>query len=129
MWSMWQLQNMLEVELQLGLLENAERSGRMALEQATGLEDERVVRSALVGLALVALDRGDLERAGTLWGAVDAAERDQPLLSLWDGFADSAAPLAGQVEERFREATVSGAEQPLSHAVALALAEPSQTSP
>jgi predicted ATPase/class 3 adenylate cyclase len=127
MWAMWMLEFRQEVEVELGLLEDAEHTGRQALAMAVQLEDDRITRTALVGLALVALQRGDVERAGMLWGAVEAAEQEQPLASLWDGFEDFAAPLATRGDERFRAAAATGAEQAFDRIVALALGEPPQT--
>jgi hypothetical protein len=128
-WAMWMLDDVLHVELALGLPEDAERSGREALALAVRLQDDRMARNIVIGLALVALARGDVERAGTLWGAVDAAERERPLARLWNGYAEFVAPLADRDDEHFLEAVSVGCSEPLDRVVSLALAEPSQTSP
>jgi tetratricopeptide (TPR) repeat protein len=129
MWAMWTLADMLHVELALGQPEAAEGTGREALRLAVQLEDDRIARMTLVGLARVALERGDVTRAGTYWGAVEGAERTRPLASRWDGFEDFAAPLATRDDERFRAAAATGAEQAFDRIVALALGEPPQTVP
>ena len=129
LWALWMRNALLDVELELGLVAEAERSGREALALATSLEDERLARSILTGLALAALERGDLERAGTLWGAVAAAEAEAPLLRLGHSFAGYAARLEACADGRFLAAAGAGGREPLARAVALALGEEPQTSP
>jgi predicted ATPase len=60
----------LDLALRRGDLDEAERQGHAAL--AIGVDEEYILAAehAVAGLARVALARGDLERAGLLWGAV-----------------------------------------------------------
>jgi hypothetical protein len=64
--------NLSMVERQLGNLERADELAREALEIARQREDEWLFPYALNGLAAVATDRGELERAATLVGAAEA---------------------------------------------------------
>ena len=84
----------LMVALERGDLEAAERHGRTALAISVVDEYVRSAGQSIVGLAAVALERGDLERAGVLWGAVATDARGMgPLTARWAG------------ELRLREAT------------------------
>jgi predicted ATPase/class 3 adenylate cyclase len=121
MWALWTLDSQLEVELQLELLDDAERTGREALALATRLDDWRLARSLLVGLALVALRRAEPERAGALWGPVLEAEHDTPLLRLWPEFEAFSSPLAMCTDARFLAAVTEGRARSLEQAVAIAL--------
>jgi predicted ATPase/class 3 adenylate cyclase len=128
MWALWSLAWQLDVELEFGLLEQAEQTGREGLELATQLDDRLRARSLLVGLARVALDQGQLERAGTLWGAVAEAERETPLLALIPEYAESAAPLASCTADSFLAGSDNGRLLSLEQAAARAL-EDAQTEP
>jgi hypothetical protein len=122
-WELWQLDRQAVRELELGLLDDAERTGREGLELARRLDDHRLMRTLLASLALVALRRADPKRAGTLWGAVDAAETDEPLVSLHEQFREVVAPLHDCADPRFLAAVDKGRALPTSQAVAVALDE------
>ena len=66
------LANLTEISFRLGRLDEAEEYGRAALGLATGMEDRVLVVTMLALLALVAREKGDAQRAGRLWGAVEA---------------------------------------------------------
>src|SRR5437764_10014167 len=64
--------NLSMVERQLGNLDRADALAREALDIARQREDEWLFPYALNGLAAVAVERGELERAATLIGAAEA---------------------------------------------------------
>ena len=64
--------NLSMVERQLGNLETAEALGREALEVSQRTGDQFTTPFAISGLAAIATDRGDFERAATLVGAAEA---------------------------------------------------------
>ena len=127
LWTLWQLDSQLEVEVELGLLADAEQTARRGLELARRLEDRRLTCSLLTSLGLAALRAGDLERAGTLWGAVLETLRELPT-----GFSEyltvAAAPLRDCTAESFVAAVDRGRGLALDDAVSLVL-EPAQTEP
>jgi hypothetical protein len=127
LWRLWELDTQLELELRLGLLDDAEHTGREGLELARRLDDRRLTTSLLTGLALVALRRGDEARAGILWGAVVASQRENGVIPSSEQVA-LAAPLAGCASGRFLEAVEDGALLELGQASSIALGEP-QTEP
>jgi len=64
--------NLSTVERQLGDLDQADALGREALGIARQRQDEWMFPYVLNGLAAIALERGELERAATLIGAAEA---------------------------------------------------------
>ncbi len=63
------------VELESGEIAAAERAYRDALRFAWDCEADRLVCYSLAGLAAVAAERGDTERAALLWGFAEAYEK------------------------------------------------------
>ena len=78
----------------------------------------------LTTLARAALERGELERAGTLWGAVEAETARAPHQG-WEtgGRARYAGPLLDESREEFVTARERAQELELWDAAAIALAE------
>ncbi len=114
----------MEIALHFGELDEAERQG--ALASAINLEYEHsatTVVATLTGLARVALRRGDLERAGLLWGAV--LRHGETLLG--PRFRERAAELDEEDDPTFGSAVARGRELDLRDAVELATT--SQTVP
>ena len=118
-WQARQLTELLELGLELGRLEEGEEAGREALRVSTAIEDPLNTLWTLAGFARVALTRGELERAGRIWGAVMSEERT--VLST-PGFGEFAAPLAGMTEPAFLSGLAVGRDDGLEAAVELALA-------
>ena len=121
MWELWQTTTLLEVDLERRALDDAERSGRTALVLARRLHDRERGLYALAGLSRAALERGDVERAGMLWGAVDEELRDEPMGRYAQDFAEFAAPLSESSDAGFRAAVEEGRVRTIEDAVALAL--------
>jgi predicted ATPase len=71
--------NLAQMALDVGRLDDAEAHGREALVLAGEMNDRAVKIDSLGALALVAHARGDEERAGRLWGAIEAEEARAPI--------------------------------------------------
>lgn len=123
-WTWWESGQRHEL-LMLGLLredlDDAEREGLVALEMERAQENRLWALYTVAGLAQVALARGDLERAGLLWGA---AEKEGKRLPRWP---DERARRIGALAEEDREPVLSardlGCALDLWDAVAIALGE------
>jgi hypothetical protein len=116
----------LAIALRRGDLDQAEREGRAAL--AINLEEEHAVpteMNTIAGLAQVALERDDLERAGALWGLV--VEQGEHLLGMhairWRD------ELRKETRPAFLAAFERGRKLELTDAAAIALGEDVQTVP
>jgi predicted ATPase/class 3 adenylate cyclase len=77
------LTNLAELEVKHRDIEQAERHLNEALELAARMEDRQNTIFTLATLALAARARGDEERAGWLWGAIDAESARAPI-GRWD---------------------------------------------
>jgi ATP/maltotriose-dependent transcriptional regulator MalT len=77
------LTNLAELEVKHGNIEEAEPHLSEALELASRMEDRQNTIFVLATLALAARARGDEERAGWLWGAIDAESARAPI-GRWD---------------------------------------------
>jgi predicted ATPase len=73
------LANLAEMAVEVGRLDDAEAYGREALALAGEMNDRAVTVHTLGVLSLAAHARGDAERAGRLWGAIEAEEARAPL--------------------------------------------------
>ena len=91
--------------LRRGDLDEAEREGLAALQTERAQENRLWALYTLAGLAQVALARGDLERAGLLWGA---AEKEAESLPRWP---DERARRIGDLAEEEREPVVAARER------------------
>jgi predicted ATPase/class 3 adenylate cyclase len=123
-WSWWrsgQLHELLILALRRGELEEAEREGRAALSLEREQENRLWALYTLAGLAQVALARGDLHRAGLLWGA---AESEAERLPKWaDERARRGGPLLAEDRPEFSLACSGGRQLDLWDAAAVALGE------
>jgi predicted ATPase/class 3 adenylate cyclase len=104
-WESGQRYELLMLGLRRGDLDEAEREGLVALEMERDQENRLWALYTLAGLAQVALARGDLERAGLLWGA---AEKEAESLPRWP---DERARRIGALVEEEREAVVAARER------------------
>ena len=78
-WEISMRAGLTECLIQLGRLDDAETSGRQALTLARELGDRQAALYGVVGFAWIAALRGDEERAGLLWGAVEAEAARSPV--------------------------------------------------
>jgi predicted ATPase/class 3 adenylate cyclase len=126
-WEAGALSDLVELEFGLGHLDEAERAGHKGLRIAVSIGERLLMLSTLVGIALVARERGHLGRAGRIWGAVlEDIERKSPAQR--DFLEQLAAPLTADTERLFLEAVEAGRADGLGAAIELALGEP-QTEP
>ncbi len=126
-WESGQLHELLMLGLRSGDLDGAEREGHAALRLECEQENRLWTVYTLAGLAQTALARGDLGRAGLLWGAVDA---EAARLPSWVG--ERARRGGGLVHEKhldFDAAVARGRGLDLWDAAAIALGEDDQTVP
>ena len=73
-WQMHQLYHGCEWSLELGRTDEAEAYAREALRLAAAIHDRQLTVYLLALLAATAAARGELEKAGAVWGAVEAEE-------------------------------------------------------
>jgi len=107
-WAWWesgQRHELLMLNLRRGEVEEAEREGLVALEMERTQENRLWTLYTLAGLAQVALARGDLERAGLLWGAAD---REGESLPRWP---DERVRRIGTLVDERREPVVTARER------------------
>lgn len=125
-WAWWesgQRHELLMLGLRSGDLDEAERQGRVALEMERAQENRLWALYTVTGLAQLALARGDLERAGLLWGAADAEGERLPR---WPDERDRrSGALVDEERESFVRARERGRGLELWTAAAIALGEES----
>ncbi|MBA2475645.1 MAG: hypothetical protein H0V40_06795 [Actinobacteria bacterium] len=73
------LMNLGEFELKLGRQDEAEQHATAALDLARRMDDRQNMVFALAALALAARARGDDERAGRIWGAIEGESARAPI--------------------------------------------------
>ena len=124
--------NLSMVERQLGNLGAAEELAREALELGMRIGDEFTKPFAIAGLAAIATERGDGERAATLLGAVEAMMEAQKMEWPPDErphYEHMLAALPNAMgTAQFERARMTGRSMPSAEAVALALAKASGSS-
>jgi len=95
-----------DCEFELGRIDESERRDRRALELGWQIEDRQSLIYSLAHLARNAAVRGDADRAGRLWGAVEAEEERAPV-GQWEAerqeYADGVFAADGAEFERARE--------------------------
>ena len=104
-WESGQRHELLMLNIRRGDLDEAEREGLVALEMERAQENRLWALYTLAGLAQAALARGDLERAGLLWGA---AEKEGETLPRWP---DERARRGGALVEEEREAFAAACDR------------------
>ncbi len=118
------LRTLAEIASELGQHERADEHGREALRVARVSGDRIKTVIAVAALASVAARAGDVERAGRLWGAVEA-EESRSFMGWWStyrgGYAQALATCSGADFERARAA---GRQLALDDMIAEALGRP-----
>jgi len=111
-----------EAALALGRAEEAESEARAALALGHGINDRLHTLYGLAFLSRIAMERGDPDRAGRLWGAMEAEEaRGTP--GIWDRHrATYAEPVLADVGTDFEAGRAEGRLLTRHDAVAYALA-------
>jgi predicted ATPase/class 3 adenylate cyclase len=122
----WWQSNMLtylcEWSLELGEATDAERFGVEGLELAHRIEDRMHRTYLLALLARVAAEDDRRERAGELWGALEADEA-RGRIGQWEDERETyAAPVLARASEAFERGRLRGRAVSLDDAVAAALA-------
>jgi len=122
-WHAGILQNLAAFGTELGRLDDAERWAQQSLEIARSIEARHRVVEALAELAAIARRRGDLVRAGLLWGAVEADEARAPIgvIGGWERYREEFAARVVSNEDAFEAARVEGRKLTLDAAVEQAL--------
>jgi hypothetical protein len=93
------------------------------------LRDRDLTLFVLACLALAALRRGEVERAGILWGAVSEERHERATDRAWADLAPLSGPLAEATGSAFLSAVETGRQRTLEQAVQTALDETAQTVP
>jgi tetratricopeptide (TPR) repeat protein len=122
-WTWWesgQLHELLMLALRSRELDEAERQGRAALTIEREHENRLWTVYTLAGLAQVALARGDVKRAGLLWGA---AEREGMHFPSWEGERSRRGGDLVEREPELATTYTTGRQLHLWDAVAVALGE------
>jgi hypothetical protein len=122
-WQMHQLYHGSEWSLSLGRTGEAEAYGRDALRLAVAIHDRQLIVYLLAILAGTAAVQGHLEKAGAVWGGVEAEEA-RGRVGQWEAERDVyAARVLDHENEAFATGRVRGLRMTQSDAVAYALAD------
>ena len=110
-WAWWEsgvLAGAAELELELGNLDAAEDHALCSLGLSLGLGDRRRELLTAAKLAAIAAERGDAERAGRLWGAIESAHASKPVRT-WDNLREKLEALVLRVDgPAFAQARTEG---------------------
>jgi predicted ATPase len=110
----------LEYMLRLGRTGDAERTGFEALRLAAEIGERQMLVYLLALLARISVLGDRHERAGVLWGAVEAEENRGPV-GQWEGERDAyATPVLAETGTEFERGRERGRKLSLSEAVAYA---------
>jgi predicted ATPase len=105
-WSAGMLGKLADCASETGELDAADASARAALALSRELADRLRLVRGLARLARIAAERGEAERAGLLWGAVEAEEARGPV-GAWENerekFAQAVLAQEGAALERGRD--------------------------
>jgi predicted ATPase len=123
MWHMWMLGEIADLSLRLGLVDDARRAWAEALREATAIEDRRITRLSLLGLAKAARAQHDLPQAGLVWGWVAEEERIEPLLTGHAPYREYVSELAQERRPGFLAGVEAGATLSREDVVELAIAQ------
>ena len=123
-WEMNMLERAGDLAAELGRPDEAEEHERGALTLAGRIGDRMNVVDGLASFAHRAARRGDAERAGRLWGAVEREEEQGLLPPLWQRQRDDVSEaLEGVAGEDFERGRTAGRHLSRGEAIAEALAE------
>ena len=131
-WSWWragQLSNLAFLALDRGDLDEAERDAREGLAIVREQENRQWALWLMGALARAALARGDRQRAGLVWGAVQAEIERVPFGSWQARQAEHAPDLLAESTAEFLEGVEQGRALDLWDAAAIALEGDAQTVP
>jgi hypothetical protein len=81
------LMDLADLSARLGRVDEAEIYGRESLEISLTIASRRGLVFGLAALAVAARVRHDVERAGTLWGAIEA-EEERSFLGSWPTYRE-----------------------------------------
>ena len=122
-WQMHQLYHGSEWSGELGRTGEAEAYARDALRLAVAIQDRQLIVYLLAILAGTAAVQGHLEKAGAVWGAVEAEEGRGPI-GQWEAEREAyAARVLEHANEAFERGRAEGRRMTLSDAVDHALAD------
>jgi len=119
-WEAEEASELARIERAAGRLDIAETHARDSLERSSQIRHRVGVVGALATLATIARAAGEIERAGLLWGALEAEERRAPATWAIDREAWEALVSADAGPE-FERARRTGSVLNFDEAVALAL--------
>ena len=111
-----------DVANELGRTELAWVRGRGALRLSRECEDRQMTLFSLGLLAQLEAEAGRADRAGRLWGAIEAEESRGPV-GHWDDDRDEVASAVVMTSPEFEQGRSSGRSMSLDEAVELALEE------
>jgi predicted ATPase/class 3 adenylate cyclase len=117
----WEIQMLAEASeqaLDLGRLDEANEDAAAALALSHRINDRRVTVVLLAGLAEIAARLGEGERAGRLWGAVEAELARAPLGSAEKDLDEMSARIVPEIDREFEHGREAGARLTLDEAVA-----------
>jgi hypothetical protein len=118
---MHQLYHGCEWSLELGRTAEAEEYARDALRLASAIHDRQLTVYLLALLAATTAAHGELEKAGVVWGAVEADEA-RGLIGQWEAERDAYAARVLEYEnDAFERGRVEGRRMKLPDAVEYAL--------
>jgi non-specific serine/threonine protein kinase len=112
-----------DLSSELGRPEVAEERGREALRLAHGVGDRQLVVFVVALLARFAAEAGRADRAGRLWGAIEAEEARGPLGQWKNSREEFATPVLAAAGPDFEGGRVAGRSLTLDEAVESALGE------
>src|SRR4051812_5104347 len=115
-WEAGQLRRAATVERERGTLDAAEDHGLRSLELSLDLGDRRRVVLVAAELAILAAERGDAERAGRLWGAVESEVSSAPVAE-WERYREELERLVLRADgPAFSEARAEGSLMSIAEA-------------
>ena len=110
------LSNLADLSLALGRPEEAEEYARAALALSREMDDRLSTVQSLALLAQTAKAEGDAERAGRIWGAIEAEEARAPL-GRWEQYRDEYEASVSDGSPEFDRGRREGHSRPLEIAV------------